>query len=49
MLLIGGVVTEDSADPDLIVSFGVCLVVCPLPAELFDNFLYLLSCLISSL
>jgi hypothetical protein len=38
MVSIGGVATEDSADPELIVSFGVCLV-CPLRAEVFDKFL----------
>jgi hypothetical protein len=33
MVSIGGATTEDSADPELIVSFGVCLV-CPLTAQL---------------
>jgi hypothetical protein len=32
MVSIEGVATEDSADLELIVSFGVCLI-CPLPAE----------------
>jgi hypothetical protein len=32
MISIGGAATEDSADPELIVSFGVYLV-CPLPAQ----------------
>ena len=32
MVSIGGVATEYSADPELIVSFGVC-VACPIPAQ----------------
>jgi hypothetical protein len=33
MVSIGGAATEDSADSELITSFGVRLVVCPLPAQ----------------